>query len=173
MSATNAQTADIIGSGKGAQGWFPLGQASISYGKPAHASLDAAVAIDFANEARGPDSRVAVELSLESALTLVGKIHTILGISQAHQGPVEPEMCSDVIETADIVGSGYGSQGWYDLKKANVYFDQPFHARMELALIVDFQNEEQGAGGRLAVELTADSAREVTRSIQAALEGSA
>jgi hypothetical protein len=169
MSLQNVEKADITGSGKGAQGWFPVRQANIRYDRPSHASLDYALAIDFANEERGPDARVAVELSSESARELTSKIHAILGISEEYQGPVEPEMCSGIIEKAEMNGSGEGPQGWFPLHEAHVYFDQPFHSSLDLALIIDFLNEEQGLGGRLSVEMSAESARAVTQGIQAAL----
>ena len=37
-------------------------------------------------------------------------------------------------------------------------------------MLIDFVNEEQGVGARVAVELTPDSARELMKAIQAALE---
>jgi hypothetical protein len=56
------------------------------------------------------------------------------------------------------------------LHGANVYYDHPFHAPLEHALNIDFVNEAEGVGARVAVELTPDSARELVRSILAALE---
>jgi hypothetical protein len=67
----------IEGSGKGTGGWFTLGQANVSYDHPFNAPLEHALNIDFVNEAQGPGARVAVELSVESARTLV---ETILGV---------------------------------------------------------------------------------------------
>jgi hypothetical protein len=75
-----------------------------------------------------------------------------------------------VIEKADIAGSGKGVQGWFPLNRANVAFDHPAHAPMEHALLIDFVNEGQGPGARVAVELSAESARELVKAIQAALD---
>jgi hypothetical protein len=75
-----------------------------------------------------------------------------------------------VIEKADIAGSGKGVQGWFPLNRANVAFDHPAHAPMEHALLIDFVNEGQGPGARVAVELSAESARELIKAIQAALD---
>jgi len=69
------ENAKVSGSGKGPQGWFPLDQASVSYDHPDHARSERAVIIDFLNEATGPESRIAVELTPESAKNLV---HAIL-----------------------------------------------------------------------------------------------
>jgi hypothetical protein len=79
-------------------------------------------------------------------------------------------MCTYITEKASISGSGKGPQGWFNLSQANVYYDHPFHARLDHALNIDFVNDDEGVGTRVAVELTPDSARELVRSILAALE---
>ena len=68
----------IDGSGKGAQGWFSVDQASVSYDHPYHIPLEHALNIDFVNEALGPGARVAVELSEKSARALVDAILGVL-----------------------------------------------------------------------------------------------
>ena len=78
-------------------------------------------------------------------------------------------MCTMIVEKAEIAGSGKGPQGWFELKRANVSYDHPFHAPIEHALNIDFVNESEGLGARVAVELTPDSARELVLAIQAAL----
>jgi hypothetical protein len=52
---------------------------------------------------------------------------------------------------------------------ATVYLDHPYHAPYEHTLNIDFANEELGPESRLAVELSAESARELVRCIEAAL----
>ncbi len=79
-------------------------------------------------------------------------------------------MCTYITEKASISGSGKGPGGWFNLSQANVYYDHPYHAPLEHALNIDFVNEDDGIGARVAVELTPDSARELVRSILAALE---
>lgn len=61
----------VSGSGKGPNGWFPLDQASVSYDHPDHAQAERAVIIDLLNETAGPESRIAVELTPQSARDLV------------------------------------------------------------------------------------------------------
>jgi hypothetical protein len=51
-----------------------------------------------------------------------------------------------------------------------VYFDHPFHAPLEHALNIDFVDRDRGPGARVAVELSAESARELVRCIEAALD---
>jgi len=64
----------ITGSGKGAQGWFPLSDATVYVDHPVHAPFGHTVNIDFLNPGRGPSARVAVELTEEAALALAAAI---------------------------------------------------------------------------------------------------
>ena len=79
-------------------------------------------------------------------------------------------MCTDIVSTAEISGSGKGPQGWFSLDHVNVGYDHPFHAPLEHAVSLDFVNEAAGPGARVAVELTRDSARQLARHILSALE---
>ena len=79
-------------------------------------------------------------------------------------------MCTYITETAAIVGSAKGPHGWMRVDTANVYFDHPYHAPLDHALNIDFVAASGGPGDRVAVELSADSARELVRRILAALE---
>ena len=63
MCTMIAEKVKIAGSGKGANGWFELEQAYVSFDHPFHAPLEHALNIDFVNESQGPSARVAVELS--------------------------------------------------------------------------------------------------------------
>jgi hypothetical protein len=78
-------------------------------------------------------------------------------------------MCTYTTETLEITGSGKGANGWFALTDASVYFDHPVHAQAEHTLNIDFLAPERGPGARVAVELTAASARELVAAITAAL----
>jgi hypothetical protein len=78
-----ARQVAIAGSGKGTAGWFEVRQANVSYDHPFHAPLEHALNIDFVNEAQGPGARVAVELNVESARTLIETILAVLGQAEA------------------------------------------------------------------------------------------
>jgi hypothetical protein len=78
-------------------------------------------------------------------------------------------MCSYVTIPTDIAGSAKGPDGWFSVTSASVYFDHPYHAPFEHTLNIDFADPAQGPGARVAVELSAASARELLRSIEAAL----
>lgn len=84
MCTMIAQQVKIDGSGKGMNGWFTLREADVSYDHPFNAPFEHALNIDFVNEAQGPGARVAVELSVEAAKTLVETIQSVL--KRAEQG---------------------------------------------------------------------------------------
>jgi hypothetical protein len=81
---------------------------------------------------------------------------------------MEVTMCSYIVEKAELHGSAKGPNGWMRIDTANVYFDHPFHAQLDHALGIDFVNEAEGARERVAVELSADSARRLVEKILAA-----
>jgi hypothetical protein len=78
-------------------------------------------------------------------------------------------MCTYLTEKAEITGSGKGADGWFSLTEASVYFDHPVHAPAEHTLNIDFLNPGRGPSARVAVELTAESARALAKAIEATL----
>ena len=78
-------------------------------------------------------------------------------------------MCTMIVEKINIEGSGKGQSGWFTLAEANVSYDHPFNAPYEHALNIDFVNEVQGPGARVAVELGAEAARGLANTILAVL----
>ncbi len=78
-------------------------------------------------------------------------------------------MCTGIVETAQVSGSGKGPQGWFRLEQVNVSYDHPTDAPLEHALNIDFVNSSIGPGARVAVELDATSARKLVDTILAAL----
>lgn len=78
-------------------------------------------------------------------------------------------MCSYITHKVAITGSAKGPAGWMRIDTANVYFDHPYHASLEHALAIDFVSHADGAKERVAVELSAESARALVKSILAAL----
>lgn len=79
-------------------------------------------------------------------------------------------MCTMIASQVKINGCGKGTQGWFDLQAADVSYDHPFHAQYEHALNIDFVNEAQGPGARVAVELSVEAAEALLGAIQAVLE---
>lgn len=76
-------------------------------------------------------------------------------------------MCSYVTEKMEVTGSGKGTNGWFALSHAQVYFDHPYFTQLEHTVNIDFV--DGNAGSRVAVELSPESARALIRSIEAVL----
>jgi hypothetical protein len=82
MCTSIVEIAGAKGSGKGADGWFDLTNAIVSYDHPHHALLEDAITIDFVNSALGPGARVAVEITLESAQALCEALSKAIAAAQ-------------------------------------------------------------------------------------------
>lgn len=78
-------------------------------------------------------------------------------------------MCTYSTEHVPATGSGKGASGWFRLSEVSVYFDHPAHALGEHTLNLDFINPAQGPSARVAVELTAQTARDLAKAIESAL----
>jgi Family of unknown function (DUF6295) len=76
-------------------------------------------------------------------------------------------MCSYITEQPEVAGSAKGSDGWFRLAGASVYFDHPQHAFDDHTLNIDFLGARPDQ--RLAVELTPEAAEALVASIGAAL----
>ena len=79
-------------------------------------------------------------------------------------------MCTYATETLTATGSAKGPDGWFHITDATVYFDHPVHAPAEHTLNIDFVAPADGPSARVAVELTAESARSLIKAIQATLD---
>ena len=80
-------------------------------------------------------------------------------------------MCTYATVRTSVDGSAKGQGGsWFHVTDATVYFDHPVHAMAEHTLNIDLTDPSRGPSARVAVELTAASARELVAAIQAALD---
>jgi hypothetical protein len=80
-------------------------------------------------------------------------------------------MCTYATVNTAIEGSAKGPGGsWFKVTDGVVYFDHPVHAMAEHTLNIDFTDPAKGPAARVAVELTAASARELVTAIEAALQ---
>jgi hypothetical protein len=79
-------------------------------------------------------------------------------------------MCTYATVQTALEGSAKGpGSKWFRVTDGTVYFDHPVHALAEHTLNIDFADPARGPGARVAVELTAASARELAGAIEAAL----
>ena len=79
-------------------------------------------------------------------------------------------MCTWITEKVKLTGSGKGVRGWFPITEARVYYDHPHFTPEDHTLNIDFVNDSLGINARVAVELTAESARELIEKITRALE---
>ncbi len=74
---------DVRGSGKGAQGWFPVTRATVYLDHPVHAPYEHALNVDLLNPDLGAGARVALELDPASARALAESILSALAAAPA------------------------------------------------------------------------------------------
>lgn len=74
----------VTGSGKGGLGWVLVDEARVYADHPFKAEVDHAVMIDVLNTEAGISSRVALELTPESAKALAYALLEVAGKSQGH-----------------------------------------------------------------------------------------
>lgn len=79
-------------------------------------------------------------------------------------------MCTYLTEKIILRASGKTANGWGALTEATVYFDHPIHFPTLHALIIDVMNPEEGASHRVALEMDAQSARDLAAAITRALD---
>ena len=72
------ENSEVTGSGNGPNGWFKLTEANVSFEHPSNLQSEYALNLDFVNDSLGPDARVAVELSPDSARRLMESIGSAL-----------------------------------------------------------------------------------------------
>jgi hypothetical protein len=79
-------------------------------------------------------------------------------------------MCTYATAHTAIDGSAKGpNAAWFHVTDATVYFDHPVHAMADHTLNIDFSAPAAGPSARVAVELTAASARALVIAIESAL----
>ena len=78
-------------------------------------------------------------------------------------------MCTYTTERVELAGSAKGPHGWFIATTASVYYDHPVHAPAEHTLNIDVLAPALGPSARVALELTAESARALAAAIESAL----
>jgi len=78
-------------------------------------------------------------------------------------------MCTSIVEVVSADGAGKGVDGWFNLTHAVVSYDHPHHALLEEAITIDFVNATLGPGTRVAVELTLQSAKQLSAALARAI----
>jgi Family of unknown function (DUF6295) len=78
-------------------------------------------------------------------------------------------MCTSIVEVVGADGAGKGDSGWFKLTHSVVSYDHPHHALLEEAITIDFVNAALEPGTRVAVELTLESAKELSGALARAI----
>lgn len=79
-------------------------------------------------------------------------------------------MCTYATFRDSVSGSAKGPSGeWMRVSDITVYFDHPVHALAEHTLNIDVADPARGPAARVALELTASSARRLAAAIESAL----
>jgi hypothetical protein len=78
-------------------------------------------------------------------------------------------MCTSIVEVVGVDGAGKGDGGWFDIDRAVVSYDHPHHAFFEEAITIDFVNAALGPAARVAVELSLESAKELSGALARAI----
>ncbi|HEU5033668.1 MAG TPA: DUF6295 family protein [Mycobacteriales bacterium] len=79
-------------------------------------------------------------------------------------------MCTHDTAVLAVSGSAKGATGWFRATDASVYFDHPVHALADHTLNIDVRRPVDGPAARVALELTAASARELAQTILRVLD---
>lgn len=79
-------------------------------------------------------------------------------------------MCTYETVCLCVEGSGKGPHDWLRVTQATVYFDHPVHAMADHTLNIDLSDPSTDPAARIALELTAESARALAAAIQHALD---
>jgi hypothetical protein len=90
-------------------------------------------------------------------------------LGQINVGQISSDMCTSIVEIVGADGAGKSSDGWFELTHSVVSYDHPHHALLEEAITIDFVNEALGPGARVAVELTLESAKELSGALARAI----
>jgi len=78
-------------------------------------------------------------------------------------------MCTSIVEIVNANGAGKANDGWFNLTHSVVSYDHPHHALLEEAITIDFMNLKLGPSARVAVELTLESAKQLSGALARAI----
>jgi len=78
-------------------------------------------------------------------------------------------MCTSIVEVVGADGAGKSGDGWFKLTHAVVSYDHPHHALLEEAITIAFVNAALGPDARAAVELTLQSAKQLSGALAKAI----
>ncbi|HEV2389836.1 MAG TPA: DUF6295 family protein [Nitrososphaerales archaeon] len=78
-------------------------------------------------------------------------------------------MCTGLVQRAKVTGAGKSPNGWFKLDEVSVMYDCTYHTTTPMGVNIEFFNEKEGPGARVAVELNSESAMELVHAIMESL----
>jgi uncharacterized protein DUF6295 len=78
-------------------------------------------------------------------------------------------MCTGLVQKAKVTGAGKAPEGWFKLDEVSVMYDCTYHMQTPQGVNIEFFNEKEGPGARVAVELSPKSAMELVHAIMESL----
>jgi Family of unknown function (DUF6295) len=78
-------------------------------------------------------------------------------------------MCTGLVQRAKVTGAGKAAEGWFRLEELSVMYDCTYHTSMPQGVNIDFTNQKEGPGARVAVELSPSSAMDLVHAIMESL----
>jgi uncharacterized protein DUF6295 len=78
-------------------------------------------------------------------------------------------MCTGLVQKAKVDGAGKSPDGWFKLEEVSVMYDCTYHMPTPQGINIDFLNEKEGPGARVAVELSPRSAMDLVHAIMESL----
>lgn len=78
-------------------------------------------------------------------------------------------MCTGLVQKARVRGAGKSVDGWIPLDEVRVMYDCTYHTSEPVGVNIDFVNEKERPGERVAVELNPESAMGLVHAIMESL----
>lgn len=88
MCTNISESVTAAGAANGGAGWFPVSAANVGFDHAVGSGFEHALLLDFAEPARGPSARVAVELDLHSGRALVAALQAVMEQAERSGAPV-------------------------------------------------------------------------------------
>jgi hypothetical protein len=78
-------------------------------------------------------------------------------------------VCTGLVQRAKVSGAGKSTDGWFRIEDLSVMYDCTYHMQSPQGVNLEFFNEKEGPGARVAVELSPSSAMELVHAIMESL----
>jgi hypothetical protein len=88
MCTSIVEISNAEGMAKRGDTWFPLSHAVVAYDHARHAPLGDVITLDFLNTTTGPTARAGIELTLESAKSLLASLQRAITAAEYEEAEI-------------------------------------------------------------------------------------